>query len=158
MARKATLRAKLGAPPKADGGGGRARQGSEQRGKRAAGEEDEEGEEEAEAENAGEDEGVHEEGEEGEGEEGEGEESEGEESEGEESEGEESEGEESEGGESEAGSIDWEGESLKKEQMLRSLLEFQGHVGTYGMRNEGPHPDDVWLVDHLMSRRDLATA
>ena len=78
-----------------------------------------------------------------------------EESEGEESEGEESEGEESEGGESEAGSIDWEGESLKKEQMLRSLLEFQGHVGGYGMRIEGPHPDDVWLVDHLMSRRDL---
>ena len=101
----------------------------------STGEEDEEGEEEAEAENAGEEEGVHEEGEEGEGEEGEGEEGEGEEGEGEEGEGEESEGEESEGGESEAGSIDWEGESLKKEQMLRSLLEFQGHVGPNGMRN-----------------------
>eukprot|EP00966_Prymnesium_polylepis_P240673 5565849-Prymnesium_polylepis.1 len=39
--------------------------------------------------------------------------------------------------------------------MLRSVLQHNGHAGPHGMPTDGPHPDDEWLVDHLMSRRDL---
>eukprot|EP00966_Prymnesium_polylepis_P005677 129505-Prymnesium_polylepis.1 len=39
--------------------------------------------------------------------------------------------------------------------MLRSVLQHNGHAGPYGMPTDGTHPDDEWLVDHLMSRRDL---
>ena len=55
----------------------------------------------------------------------------------------------------EDGDVDWEEEVQKTEAMLRSVLQHNGHAGPHGMPTDGPHPDDEWLVDHLMSRRDL---
>jgi hypothetical protein len=60
-----------------------------------------------------------------------------------------------EGEDSEGGDVDWEEEVQKTEAMLRSVLQHKGHTGPLGMPIDGPHPDDEWLVDHLMSRREL---